>query len=136
MKYSIKLLFLVFFILTFNKVNAQLDTMKYIKQFEANKSQYVNKPFSFLLGQMTQIQPRTAWSISSGRKKASSGTTRFKFASKEASFHNAITLLIYWQEEIPRDQTKYYEQKNQFYFTNDERTFFGDKIVKDIVVYR
>ncbi len=54
----------------------------------------------------------------------------------DLSFNNVITLLVYWQDPIPRDQTKYYEQKNSFYFTSEEKNFYGSKIVKDIIVYR
>jgi hypothetical protein len=136
MKNIIKTLFLGLFIFCFNKLSAQLDTLNYLKQFEANKNQYIGKPFSVLLNSMTQIQPKTAWSIPLGRKKTITSDTRFKFANKELSFNNTVTLLIDWNEEIPRTQTRFYEQKNEFYFTNEEREFYGNKIIKDIKVYR
>ena len=123
-------------LLSFSTIYAQLDTLNYLKQFEMNKANYINKPLSVLLNDMTQIQPKTAWSFSMGRKKTISADTRFNFCEKELSFHNTITLLIEWRDPIPRDQTKYYEQKNGFYFTNEERSFYGNKIVKDILVYR
>ncbi|WP_100077349.1 hypothetical protein [Chryseobacterium camelliae] len=126
------------FILTvgISKINAQLDTLNYLKQFEFNKANYIGQPFSKLLNEMTQIQPKTAWAASMGRKKTISADTRFKFAEKELSFRRTVTLLIKWQDPIPRDQTQFYEQKNAFYFTNEEKTFYGSKIVKDIIVYR
>ncbi|UKB83590.1 hypothetical protein LF887_21690 [Chryseobacterium sp. MEBOG06] len=117
-------------------INAQLDTLNYLKQFEANKANYINKPFSTLLNDMTLIQPKTAWSFSMGRKKTISADSRFKFANKEMGFNNAITLLIKWVDPIERNATEYYEKKNNFYFTNDERVFYGGKIIKDIIVYR
>ncbi|MDY0929669.1 hypothetical protein [Chryseobacterium sp. CFBP8996] len=97
---------------------------------------YIGQPLSKLLNDMTYIQPKTAWSTANGNKKIETAATTFKFCDKIYSFHNAITLLIKWQNVIPRDQTKYYEQKNGFYFTNDEKNFYGSKIVKDIMVYR
>jgi len=130
-----KILILIL-LLSFSTIYAQLDTLNYLKQFEANKANYTGQPLSKLLNDMTQIQPKTAWSASMGRKKIISADTRFKFAEKELSFRHTVTLLIEWQDPIPRDQTKYYEQKNGFYFTNEERSFYGNKIVKDILVYR
>ncbi|MCY0978967.1 hypothetical protein PGH12_09170 [Chryseobacterium wangxinyae] len=126
----------VLLIIGFGTLSAQLDTLNYLKQFEANKANYINQPLSVLLNDMTQIQPKTAWSASHGRKKTITPGTRFKFCDMELSFHNTITLLVEWQSPIPRDQTKYYEQKNGFYFTNEERVFYGNKIIKNIVVYR
>ncbi|MCW3160359.1 hypothetical protein [Chryseobacterium oryctis] len=45
------------------------DTLNYVKQFEINKINYIGQPFSKLLNEMTQIQPKTAWAASMGRKK-------------------------------------------------------------------
>jgi len=123
-------------LLGFSIMYAQLDTLNYLKQFEVNKANYINKPLSVLLNDMTQIQPKTAWPSSHGRKKTITPGTMFNFCEIDFSFHSAITLLIEWQDPIPRDQTKYYEQKNGFYFTNEERSFYGTKIVKDILVSR
>ena len=53
-----------------------------------------------------------------------------------ASFYNVINLTIEWQESIPATDVKYYQNKNKFYFTNDEKNFYGSKIVKDIRAYR
>ena len=134
---NLKTIFIfIIILLGVGKANAQLDTLNYLKQFEINKANYINQPLSVLLNAITQIQPKTAWSFSMGRKKTSSDDTRFKFAEKELSFRRTATLLIEWQNPIPRDQTKYYEQKNGFYFTNEERTFYGSKIIKDIIVYK
>ncbi len=135
MKNIFKITFILSFVL-WNKSCAQLDTLNYLRQFEANKANYVGQLLSKLLNDMTQIQPKTAWSIPLAGKKTITLDTRFYFCEKEYSFHNVITLLVKWQNEIPRDQTRYYEQKNAFYFTNDERNFYGNKIVKDIKVFR
>lgn len=54
--------FLTLLLITFScKANAQLDTLNYLKQFEANKAQYINQPFSKLLNEMTQLQPTSHW---------------------------------------------------------------------------
>ncbi|GAA4158341.1 hypothetical protein GCM10022217_19500 [Chryseobacterium ginsenosidimutans] len=41
------------------KAQQPIDTLNYIKQFEINKANYVNKSFSYLLSQMSEIQPKT-----------------------------------------------------------------------------
>ncbi|MEC3876079.1 hypothetical protein [Chryseobacterium salviniae] len=115
---------------------AQLDTLSYIKQFEINKSQYINKPFSYLLGQMTQIQPKTVWADAYFKDKKIVKSSTFNFCQKEYSFSRVVTLRIKWENSIPRSDVKYYEDKNHFYFTNEEKAFYGNKIVKDIMVYK
>ncbi|MEJ5104161.1 hypothetical protein [Chryseobacterium sp. MYb328] len=136
MKNIFKLIILFALFSSYTKINAQLDTLKYLKQFEVNKTQYINKPFSFLLDKMTQIQPKTVWPVLITNKKSVIRESEFNFCDKEKSFNNVIKLYITWQEEIPRSDIKYYEQKNGFYFTEEERVFYGNKIVKDILVYR
>ncbi len=123
-------------LLGFTNIYAQVDTLNYLKQFEVNKASYIGQPFSKLLKDMAQIHPKTAWSVPLTGKKTITTNTRFYFCAKELSFHNVITLWIEWQNIIPRDQTKYYEQKNDFYFTNEESNFYGSKIIKDIKVFR
>lgn len=123
-------------ILTTGTVKSQLDTLNYLKQFETNKANYINQPLSVLLNDMTQIQPKTVWSFPMNRVKILSPNSRFKFNHKELSFRHTPTLLIEWQSSIPRGETEYYEKKNAFYFTNEERAFYGSKIIKDIIIYR
>ena len=130
---KITILILTFFSL---KSNSQIDTLNYLKQFEANKVNYIGQPLSKLLNDMTQIQPKTIWPSPSFKSKNYNYTTTLKFCNKEFSFYNAIALSVEWQTPIPRNNTKYYEELNHFYFTNEERNFYGNKIIKDIKVYR
>ncbi len=119
------------------KSNAQLDTLNYLKtNFEIQKSEYIGKPFSFLLSKMTQIQPKTAWSLQSQKNMGKIYATSFLFCEMDYSFHNAVTITIRWQEPILTKDVKYYEQKNGFYFTDEEKVFYANKIIKDIRVYR
>ncbi|MCF2220160.1 hypothetical protein H9Q08_12695 [Chryseobacterium sp. PS-8] len=135
MKSILKISFIVSFLYFFQS-KAQLDTLSYLKQFEINKAQYIGQPFSKLLQDMTQIQPKTVWSNPPKNNKNIILNTRFKFCEMNYSFYKTITLGITWETSIPQNQIKYYEQLNGFYFTNDEKTFYGNKIVKDIKVYR
>lgn len=122
------------------KINAQnmpLDTLNYLKQnFEINKANYIGHPFSKLLNDMTAIQPKTVWSDSPHRNKNIRKSSRFKFTYKELSFHNVITLYIEWETPLPTQETKVLSIANQYYFTNQEKAYYGNKIVKDIKVYR
>jgi hypothetical protein len=127
----------LFLIITFtNKMNAQLDTLTYVKSFEINKANYIGQPLSVLLNDMALIQPRTVWYIPITNKKTMVKESLFKFCEMDYSFKNAITLEITWQNYIPHSQVKYYYDNNDFYFTNDERLFYGNKIIADIRVYR
>lgn len=135
MKQINKILVLISF-LGFSLTYAQLDTLNYLKQFEVNKASYIGQPFSKLLNDMTQIQPKTAWPTTIGNKKIITEATIFKFCDKEYSFHNAIFFWVKWQDEIPSTQTEYYGRKNNWDFTNEEKTFYGNKIVQDIKVFR
>lgn len=119
-----------------NKFYSQLDTLNYLKQFETNKAQYIGQPLSKLLNDTTQIQPKTVWPTFTFNNKMNIEESMFKFCEKEYSFYDSIILRIIWFNEIPYSEVKYYQNKNHFYFTNEERAFYGNKIVKDIKVYR
>ncbi|MEC3875533.1 hypothetical protein [Chryseobacterium salviniae] len=136
MKNIFKLFSILLLLVLSCKTYAQLDTLSYIKQFEINKSQYINKPFSYLLTQMTQLQPKSHWADSFPQNKKIVKASIFNFCEMDYSFKNAVTLHIIWQDSFPKSEVKYYQNKNGFYFTNEEKAFYGNKIVKDIMVYK
>ncbi|SHL87638.1 hypothetical protein SAMN05444360_105148 [Chryseobacterium carnipullorum] len=136
MKKILKIIPLFILIIVSNRAYAQLDTLNYLKQFEANKAQYIGQPFSKLVSDMNQITPKTVWPTFEFNNKKNVEESMFKFCKKEHSFKNSIILRIVWYNEIPYSQIQYYQNKNQFYFTDEERLFYGSKIVKDIKVYR
>ena len=115
---------------------SQIDTLNYIKQFETNKAQYIGKPFSVLLADMKQIQPKTVWPLRHGRYKTFILGNSFKFVEMDFSFNNVVTLSITGQDTIPIEQFNYYGKKNNYFFTQDEKLFYGNKIIKNIKVYR
>ncbi|GAA4148801.1 hypothetical protein GCM10022217_00160 [Chryseobacterium ginsenosidimutans] len=135
MKNLLKLTLLFTLLFSF-KGKAQLDTLNYLKQFEANKANYIGQPFSKLLQDMTQIQPKTAWVYPIKNKRSMIRNTMFNFCEKKYSFGNAVTLLVTWQNDILTSQAKVLGTQNHYFFTNDERIFYGSKIVGDIMVYR
>ncbi|MGL5234521.1 MAG: hypothetical protein ACRC8Z_07195 [Empedobacter falsenii] len=114
----------------------QVDTLAYIKQFEINKANYIGKPFSVLLNDMTKIKPKTVWFTPIPDNKNNVKVSRFKFVTKDRSFNRALTLSITWKDFIPYSDVKYLYQKNKFYFTNEEKDFYAEKIIQDISVYR
>lgn len=136
MKKIFKTTITAFIFLMSNKIYSQLDTLNYLKQFETNKTQYVGQPFSKLLNDMTQIQPETVWADYNIKNRTIVQKSIFNFCEKEYSFKNAINLKITWEQTIPYSQIEYYENKNHFYFTNEERSFYNNNIVKDVEVYR
>ncbi|WP_288377083.1 hypothetical protein [Chryseobacterium culicis] len=135
MKKISKILLMITFCL-FIKSFAQLDTLNYLKQFEVNKTSYIGKPFSKLLNDMTQIKPKTVWPVPNFKTKYYNFSTDFNFCDKEASFHNVVTLSIEWETPILRHETRYFQELNNALFTNEERNFYGSKIIKGIKVYR
>ena len=122
--------------ITYIQNKERLDTLSYLKQFEVNKANYIGQPFSKLLNEMTQIQPKTAWSLPIKNKRNMVRNTSFKFCTKDYSFYDAVTLTIIWQTDIPYSETSSLGIQNQYYFTNSEKLFYSNKIVKDIKVYR
>ncbi|POR24990.1 hypothetical protein BWK58_07335 [Flavobacterium columnare] len=137
MKKIMQIMLFFTLLLVASHVKAQLDTLQYLKKFEVEKAEYINKPFSYLLGQMTQLQPKTVWFELQINRKSRVRTSFFKFCLMDHSFNkNSISLNITWQDEILYSQIKYYHDLNHFYFTNDERQFYGNKIVKNIEVVR
>lgn len=135
MKYILKTVIIFSSFLSI-KSFAQLDTLNYLKQFEVNKANYIGQPFSKILNEMTQIQPKAVWPSPNFANKNYNYHTTFSFCDMDFSFYNTIMLRIEWQIPLQRTDTKYYQLLNNSYFTNDERTFYGSKIVKDIQVYR
>lgn len=136
MKNTFKIITILAIFTFANQMNAQLDTLSYVKQFETNKANYIGQPLSVLLNDMTQIQPKTIWSVPITNKKTMVKESMFNFCEMDYSFKNAITLRITWQDYIPRTQVSIYENNNDFFFTNEERLFYGSKIIADIKVYR
>ena len=128
MKNYIKILSILF-TFAFCIINAQVsDTLIYVKTFETNKVNYIGHPLSKLLNDMTMLQPKSIWSFGyySG----------LNFCEKDKSNDTGeVNMIIYWQTPIPFSQSDYYEDLNHFYFTNNERNFYGSKIVKDIYVF-
>lgn len=120
-------------------VNAQvLDTFNYVKNFELQKAQYIGKPFSILLNDMQQIQPKSVWQGIYIRNKNIIPYNSFYFELPQNTFRYGIVvnMIIYWQTALPATEVKYYQNKNHFHFTNEERQYYENKIIRDIIVIK
>ena len=121
MKNIVKLFSVISCLFFTSKAMAQLDTLNYVKQFEINKAQYINQPFSYLLSQMTRIQPKSHWVSSNPKNKNSVSASQFLFCNMDYIGNRVVTLRILWKESFPRSEVKYYQNKNGFHFTNEEK---------------
>ena len=133
MKTDIKLYLILTLLLVGNIKGQVSDTLAYIKSFEFNKNEYKGHPFSKLLNEMSQLQPSSIWSDETLINTYRSTLVFCKM--DDVPSIGMVNMVIFWQSPIPYSDVEYYEQKNHFYFTTDERNFYGNKIVKDIYVY-
>ncbi|QHC84305.1 hypothetical protein AS589_05635 [Empedobacter brevis] len=114
---------------------AQPDVLSYVKQFETNKSEYTGNPFSYLLNKLSaQTQPKKVWFTPNPNNKNIVLTSTFSLNKKEDDYVNAIRLYIKWQEPIAFKDVYNLIQKNSDNFTEEEKEFYGGKIIKDILV--
>jgi len=136
MRIILKIVAVTFFLLSI-KINAQLDTLNYVKQFEINKVEYINKPFSYLLSHMTQLPPKTVSSMIGIWGKDLSKYSHFEFCSlEEQRVQSTVYMIVYWKHPVSRSQSYALSQQNHFLLTNDEKNFYGDKIVENIEVFK
>lgn len=135
MKIILQSITLLFFFTLSTKVYSQLDTLNYLKQFEVDKVNYINQPLSNLLNHMTQIKPTTVGSLTS--RKGLVAFSLFRFREKDMQYgRKNITMIIYWKNPLSYSQANQLSKQNKFDFTLAEQAFYGDKIIKDIKVYR
>lgn len=113
------------------------DTLSYAKKFELNKDKYIGKPFSRLLKDMEQMQPKMAKSAFNDNPNNPMSSTIFRFSEKDIAREKEVTLLIKWKaDELPNTPIQFFEEEHNYRFTVSERNFFEKKVVKDIFVYK
>jgi len=90
-----KFLILIFLTFTCTLYKSQVtDTLSYAKSFEINKANYIGQPFSKLLNDITQLQPKSMWSYGYD--------SELKFYNMDNSTDiGTVNLVIYWQIPIP-----------------------------------
>ncbi|WP_156173297.1 hypothetical protein [Chryseobacterium gallinarum] len=113
-----------------------LDTLSYLKAFETNKKEYIGKKFSYLLGKMEKIQPQTVWSVPNAKDSMVVAKSLFRFYDTNYPIMNEVKMLITWETGLPFKTVNFNNSRNKFYFSTSERLFYGNKIVKNILVYR
>jgi hypothetical protein len=114
------------------------DTLNYVKSFETNKAQYIGKPFSVLLNALGKVQPKTVFPVGYIFENINvKPESRFQFKDRRYLYaHDAVILRIEWQTPLPSETVYNMRIKNDALFTNEEKTYYSSKIVKDIMVYR
>lgn len=113
-----------------------VDTLGYLKTFEANKKEYVGKSFSYLLSKMGKMQPQTIWSVPSSGDSTVVTRSLFRFSDINYPVMNETKMMITWESQLPYKTVSFNNQRNKFYFSDSERRFYGTRIIKNILVYR
>ncbi|ROI04657.1 hypothetical protein EGI16_08305 [Chryseobacterium sp. G0240] len=113
-----------------------LDTLSYLKTFEANKKEYIGKKFSYLLAKMDKIQPQTVWSVPNSMDSMVVAKSLFRFYDTNYPIMNETKMLITWEKGLPYKTVSFNNQRNKFYFSESERRYYETRIVKNILVYR
>lgn len=127
-----------FLCIDFNAQNkpVKLDTLSYLKTFEANKKEFIGKKFSYLLSKMDKIQPQTVWIVPNSMDSTVVQKSLFRFYDMNYPIVNETKMIITWEIGLPYKKVKFNSRRNKFYFSISEEQFYGNKIVKNILVYR
>ncbi|WP_123912752.1 hypothetical protein [Chryseobacterium pennipullorum] len=119
-----------------SKSTAILDTLNYLKTFEARKKEYIGKKFSYLLGAMEKIQPQTVWSVPGSMDSTIVTRSLFRFSNVNYPVMNETKMMITWEKEMPYKIVSFNNRRNKLFFSESERRFYGGQIVKNIMIYR
>lgn len=145
MPVSIKLLFSIFLFFLNGSVKSQTsgkkavtDTLSYAKKFEINKEKYIGKPFSLLLKDLTQMQPKKAKSEFREDMNNPLPSTSFSFSDKkDINSGSDVIMIIKWKaDDTATTPLEFFEQEHNYQFTPNEKNFLEKKIVMDITVYK
>lgn len=113
------------------------DTLSYAKKFQTNKEKYIGKKFSLLLKDMTQLPFKKAKSDIKEDGDNPLPSTLFRFSDKAIDAPGQVTVVIRWKpDDTPTTPLEFFEQEHNYGFTVNEKNFFENKIIQDIVVYK
>ena len=134
----LKYLKLIILLFSLQTISAQeTDTLAYVKQFEIDKTNYIGKPFSVLLNDMNKIKIQTVTPSSSGKSIKHFVASRFKFELPQNSFKdNVVLMVVEWKGESPDSDIKYYNDRSKYIFTSEEKNYYSNKIIRNIIVYK
>lgn len=140
MKTTHTLLLIIFLTLFSGLSQAQKavsDTLAYAKKFETNKEKYIGKKFSLLLKDMTQLAFKKAKSDIKEDGNNPLPSTLFRFSDKDIDAPGQVTVVIRWKpDDTPTTSLEFFEQEHNYGFTVNEKNFFENKVIQDIVVYK
>ena len=64
-------------------------------------------------------------------------STLFRFSDKDIDAAGQVTLVIRWKpDDTPTTPLEFFEQEHNYGFTINEKNFFENKIIQNIVVYK
>jgi len=113
------------------------DTLSYAKRFEINKEKYIGKPFSLLLKDMVQMQPKQAKSEFREDTNYPLPSTVFTFSDKDINSGNGVTMIVRWKaDDTATTPLEFFEQEHNYRFTPNEKNFLEKKVIRDITVYK
>jgi len=113
------------------------DTLSYAKRFEINKEKYIGKPFSLLLKDMVQMQPKQAKSEFREDTNYPLPSTAFTFSDKDINSGNGVTMIVRWKaDDTATTPLEFFEQEHNYRFTPNEKNFLEKKVIRDITVYK
>jgi len=140
MKQTVIIFYIALLTLSGGLVKAQKavsDTLAYAKKFEVNKEKYIGKKFSLLLKDMTQLSFKKAKSDIREDGNDPLPSTLFRFSGKDIDAPGQVTVVIRWKpDDTPTTPLEFFEQEHNYGFTVNEKNFFENKIIRDIVVYQ
>ncbi|WP_146939815.1 hypothetical protein [Chryseobacterium hagamense] len=140
MKRTAPILFIMALVFLSGSAKAQRavsDTLAYAKKFEVNKEKYIGKKFSLLLKDMTQLPFKKAKSDIRQDGNDPLPSTLFRFSGKDIDASGEVTMVIRWKpDDTPTTPLEFFEQEHNYGFTVNEKNFFENKIIRDLVVYK
>ncbi|MCF2220159.1 hypothetical protein H9Q08_12690 [Chryseobacterium sp. PS-8] len=127
MRNLFKIMFVITLLFSFQS-NAQLDTIKYLKQFEANKHDYIGKPFSKLLKKMS-LKPQV-FTLGSNEENCFY-SSNFGFSNK----NNLVSITVIWEQSYvsnPDFGINFIDSPKKI---TSEEIILKDKKIRDIIVF-
>lgn len=114
------------------------DTLKYLQTnfLLTNKDFYKGKSLSFLLNDL-EVEVK-AYSGSSGRDLNFQESLSLNFYSRaqkrkqRMNKKNPLVLIIDWEVPLPQEKVVELLRKNQGRWTEEEKIYYGQQIIKDI----
>ncbi|KAF2517203.1 hypothetical protein [Flavobacterium foetidum] len=114
------------------------DTLKYLQTnfLLTNKDFYKGKPLSVLLNDLEidvkAYSGSSGWNINFNKSISLNFYSKLQKKNKIKEKKNPLVLIIYWEVEIPQQKVVELLRKNDGRWTEEEKEYYGQHIIKDI----